>query len=90
MSVRVAIGAVAKLYCVNSRFASWDVASNTGYGGVLALQRISGLHMFFQPKGRGFERPNGVAVRAFTSSGSFGKLSAVRVGMMTIRASLKH
>ncbi|HXY02130.1 MAG TPA: hypothetical protein VEI49_01075 [Terriglobales bacterium] len=88
--IRVAIGAVAKLDRVNRCFALWNMASGTGHGGVLAFQGIGGLSMFLQPECRGFESVDGVTVRAFTSPGSFGKLSSVRVGMMTIRAFLKH
>jgi hypothetical protein len=88
--IRVAIGAVAKLDRVNSCFALWNVASGTGYGGVLSFQGIGGFHVFFQAKCRWFESVDGVAIRAFTSPGSFGKLPAMRVGTMAIRASLKN
>ncbi len=75
--VLVAICAVIELDQVQGVFAFRNMTAAALHGGMLELQRIRGLRMFFHPKRGRLESGNGVAGRTFAGVGALDELPVV-------------
>jgi hypothetical protein len=89
MLVGMAVGATLELDLELCVFAFRDVASGALHHGVSALQRIGGGSVILYSECRRLETVDGMAGSALAASRTLGKLTLVRVGLVTIRAPLK-
>lgn len=88
--VGVAVSAALELDFEQSVCALGDVAPGARHHGVSALQGIRRRGVVFHGEGRRLESLDRVTGTALATLRAFGKLSLVRVRLVTIRALLEH
>ncbi len=89
MFVSVAIGATLELYLEQRLLALGKVTQLALHPRVPTLQRICAGCVLLNGESRGLPSDHRVARGAFAAAGALGKLSAVRIGLVTIHAPLE-